>query len=111
VTWLSGQVDFYENIDANVSITIVEGQVLNIEEQIISEFGMYPNPASDIIQFSGSLEAGSEVLIYDITGKQILQTHINSNNRGVDVSHLPSGFYITKLITNSRIVSIKLIID
>jgi len=102
---------FYENIDANVSITIVEGQVLNIEEQIISEFGMYPNPASDIIQFSGSLEAGSEVLIYDITGKQILQTHINSNNRGVDVSHLPSGFYITKLITNSRIVSIKLIID
>ena len=113
VTWLSGQVDFYENIDANLSLTIVEGQALNIEEKTITnDFNLFPNPvSSDGIFFLKSKNAiEADLTLYDTTGKEVLSSSINGSSSQFNVQGLSPGFYILKIATQNSIESLKLII-
>jgi hypothetical protein len=59
---------------------------------------IYPNPARDIIFIDRGSELENESLvvsIYDITGKQVLQTTLQDNN--INVSCLSSGLYIIRI--------------
>lgn len=113
VTWLSGQVDLHENIDANVSLTIVEGQPLSIEEKTITnDFNLFPNPvSSDGIFFLKSKNPiEGDLALYDVTGKEVLNSSINGSSSQFNVQGLSSGFYILKVTTQNNIASLKLII-
>lgn len=113
VTWLSGQVDFYENIDTNLSLTIVEGQALNIEENLITnDFNLFPNPVqTDGIFFLNSKTPIEGTLsLYDTTGKEVVRSSMNGSSAQFNVQGLSSGFYILKIVTQNSIESLKLII-
>lgn len=113
VTWLSGQVDFYENIDANVSLTIVEGELLSIEESVTtSDFSIYPNPVDSdgIFFFKSKNPVEGNLTIYTTTGKEVLRTSINGDAATLNIQGLSSGFYIVNIETRDRIESMKLII-
>ncbi|WP_299680650.1 FG-GAP-like repeat-containing protein [uncultured Dokdonia sp.] len=114
VTWLSGQVDYHENIDANLSITIVEGEeVLSIEETTdIAAFSLYPNPVNnDGVFFLNSKNAIEGTLtLYSTTGEEVLRTSMNGTTKELNVEGLSSGFYILKVETQNNIESLKVII-
>lgn len=112
VTWLSGQVDFYENIDANLSLTIVEGQALTIEEVPTNTFTVFPNPVgADGTFFLKSKYPIEGILrLYDTTGKEVLSTPMNGASSQYNVQGLSPGFYILKVTTPDSIESLKLII-
>lgn len=66
-------------------------QVVGIEESLISENHIYPNPASDILHIDfDNLKLAQ---LFSLSGKEIYQTNINS----IDVSTLKKGIYIVKL--------------
>jgi len=111
VTWLSGQVDFYENIDANVSITIVEGELLNIEEPEIQQFQLFPNPAKGIVHINLGEIAQGVFRIYDTTGKVVLEKEVDQQQSVIDITTLSTGFYITRIFTDNGILTRKLVVN
>lgn len=71
----------------------------NSENQVASEFSLFPNPASDHfeIQYTGSnyLATDYEVTLTNQMGETVLQQDLNtSTGEYLDISGLPDGYYI-----------------
>lgn len=92
----------------NFSITI--NQVLGVKQNTIEGLNMYPNPVSKGTLYitSNSSEAKS-VSVYDVLGKQILDT--KTTNGAVNVSNLKAGSYIVKITEDGKTDTKKLIIQ
>jgi hypothetical protein len=71
---------------------------------------MYPNPVSNGTLYitSNSIEAKS-VAVYDILGKQVLNSKTSNNT--VNVSELKGGSYIVKITEEGKTDTRKLIIQ
>ncbi len=68
---------------------------------------VYPNPAINSISFSGLKEVGN-AQIYSVLGDKILE-HTIEGNSSLDVSGLPSGVYLIKIISDTKIFETKFI--
>ncbi len=62
---------------------------------------VYPNPATDKITFGGLKNPNSELLIYDISGKEVFKTSINAEDLMVDTKSFTAGIYHYNIITDS----------
>lgn len=70
-------------------------EILSADEADLQEVRLYPNPAVDIIQLEGILTETKDVKIYNLLGQDF--THLTTFDYGsLDVSALPSGYYILK---------------
>ena len=59
-----------------------------------AHFKLYPNPAYDKIHFEQpSTDMASELRLYDVCGRLVLQTFVNADKCEVSLSGLSSGFY------------------
>jgi hypothetical protein len=85
-------------------------QVLGVKQNTIAGLNMYPNPVANGTLFitSKSNEAKS-VLVYDLLGKQVLNT--KTSNNAVNVSSLKGGSYIVKITEDGKTDTKKLIIQ
>lgn len=70
---------------------------------------MYPNPAKNILNIETALNNKVSVIIFDIVGKQFLNSNVNNNT--VNIENLNSGIYMVKITENGKTVTQKLIID
>lgn len=114
VTWLSGQVDYYEDIEANVSLTIIEGEeLLSVAETTsTNNFNIFPNPvnANGILFFKSKNAIQGDLTLYDTTGKEVVRSSIHGDTGQLQVQDVSSGFYILKVETQNSIESLKVII-
>lgn len=81
---------------------------LDVENQIISNFNLYPNPTKT--KFTIQLENSTELqnlTIYNNLGQQVL----TSKKTVVDTSKLASGLYVVEIETNKGKGTKKLIIE
>ncbi|WP_299888453.1 ThuA domain-containing protein [uncultured Lacinutrix sp.] len=91
------------------------GNTLTIEEQIISDFKIVPNPVKSITTIQVEKTLGDiSVRLYTILGKEVLVKTINSsflynNEFSLNLSNLNSGVYLLKLSSKNVEKSIKLI--
>jgi hypothetical protein len=82
--------------------------VTSIIENQITSLNVYPNPASDFINFN-TIET-LEIIITDLSGK-VLSTHSDIQNR-LDISDLNAGIYILHFTdSNKNSASLKLVIS
>lgn len=65
----------------------------SIDETYVNDLFFYPNPASDFINISG-LEKEAEMTIYDLMGKIVLKTSVESGDNMIDISNISNGTYI-----------------
>ena len=65
----------------------------SIDETYANDLFFYPNPVSDFINISG-LEKEAEMTIYDLMGKIVLKTSVESGDNMIDVSNISNGTYI-----------------
>jgi len=72
------------------------------------QFNIYPNPAQNnfSIEFKSSTEGS--VRIFDISGKIVFESTINSINQTIDCSNLNNGLYIVQIEANGTLTSQKL---
>jgi hypothetical protein len=72
------------------------------ENQDFSAVNIYPNPTPGVLNIShdSNFELSS-VSVYDMTGHLIKENLNPRNQTSFDVSELPSGFYILKLVSSS----------
>lgn len=59
-------------------------------------FTIYPNPATETLNLKGILEP-ADILITDITGRQIITVRTATNETSIDISQLAPGTYIIRV--------------
>jgi hypothetical protein len=67
---------------------------LDIEEEKMQDLNLFPNPASDILNFDQPL---SDIKITDVSGKQVLFVGTTSNQ--INISDLEAGTYYISGVT------------
>lgn len=88
------------------TIVITEGS-LDLSENELT-IGMHPNPANNIIYLE-SAQKGN-VQFFSTQGRLIYETILN-NDFEIDVSHLPRGLYMVKLIGDQQVSKQKIILE
>lgn len=70
----------------------------------------YPNPVKDKFVIESPITTGnSQVSIFNVEGRKFSEHKISGDTREVDVSDLPAGIYIIKLINEEKIITGKII--
>lgn len=87
----SGAVGYESGDNGTVNKLI---NTIGLEEQIINDLVLYPNPTADIIFFSDEL-IGENIVIYNLSGN-IVYNQILINN-SLNLSSLSNGVYMVKI--------------
>lgn len=89
------------------TIVITEGS-LSLEENELNTIGLYPNPANDILYLEK--EQKGTLQFFSTQGRIVYETILN-NDSEINVSHLPRGLYLVKLIGDTSVSQQKLILE
>lgn len=80
--------------------TLIDG--INHLQQ--SAINMQPNPAIDAVQFNSDLTI-NEIEIYTLDGRLLLNENFRHTSAEIQISHLPVGLHLVKVITDEGIWS------
>jgi hypothetical protein len=79
------------------------------QESPIEGLSIYPNPVTNgRVYISSKLSLDKEILVFDVLGKKVLHTLLNSKE--LSVSSLPPGIYIIQIREDEATATRKLII-
>jgi len=92
----------------NQYVMNVVGDLLSVEEfSLDNSISIFPNPTSDIITLDVSNRITvSSLELYNIVGKQVIKTN---NVSTLDLSQLSAGVYMLRVMTDSGILTKKII--
>ena len=83
----------------------------NASSAMIENLNFYPNPVTNgKIYITSKNVSAKEISIYDVLGKLVLQTTLNTNSKEVNVAALNSGVYIIKIKEGDATATRKLIV-
>lgn len=91
-----------------------EDYILKIEEEmgmienLNAESSYYPNPVENILNIQAG-ENITDLMVYDLTGKQVFMEKLNFKSGAVNLSQLNSGVYVVKMIVKGEIKTFKII--
>lgn len=91
--------------------TNCDGLPTGINTNSKTENTLYPNPANDKVSYRlGNNSGAASVIIYDFTGKQIVNNVISNATETIDIntSELANGVYIISIKTSDKTVTKKL---
>ncbi|MDD4581888.1 MAG: leucine-rich repeat protein [Bacteroidales bacterium] len=97
--WNDGNTDNprYIKVYTDTSFTAIFAYANAISE--MSEDGLlriYPNPVTTQLSMDYGNYTIKEVIIYDVTGKEVMHKVVNHNQASIDVSALHGGFYFLR---------------
>lgn len=86
-------------------------QQLGVENEfLMSNFALYPNPVSSIVNISFPEGISNATFtVYSVLGNEVLNTSISRNSNSVNIETLKSGMYIASIKSNNKQISFKLI--
>ena len=113
VTSTDGTINVYLAADGSVMggpITFdVSCAGLSVNDFDLSDLKLYPNPVNgDYVTIQSSVSGEKNIELYDITGKRLINTILNSDK--LDVSSFSSGIYLVKVTIQGQTKVSKLII-
>ena len=69
--------------------------------EIVSNFNIYPNPSSSLVNISGNFFIDTEILIFNNIGK-LIANEITSNDILIDFSSYSKGLYYIKIVSGNN---------
>lgn len=84
-------------------VTVVTG--INEQNQL-DEIILFPNPSSTYVQIN-DMPTNSSFVLFDITGKEIL----NTKNNIIQTNELPNGAYLLKISSQNEVKTFKLLVE
>lgn len=91
------------------SVYALDSTALSLDDT--KSYSVYPNPSNGEIVVECLFDEDYTIQIYSLDNKLQKESHLNGGKRKMDVSHLPSGLYLLKIIlSNKTVYSEKLII-
>ncbi len=97
---------FYLSLD-NIK---VEKASLSVSDVKSSKLNFYPNPVKNILTIDNDIEI-TDVTIYDLSGKVVLNNQAKSKKLKVDISKLDKGNYMLRVATKNGAKTVKIIKD
>jgi len=90
----------------------VIGNTLSINDSSLDKINIYTNYTEKTIVVIGHLEAHTNFELYDIQGRLVHTTKLNTDSlkQTLDVSRFASGIYVVKLKNNSQLKTQKIIL-
>ncbi len=95
---------FFDNIE------LYETSSLAVDNFSTFNVKVYPNPTTDYVFVESNNFEVSEIMVFDILGKNVIPSSVLKNSR-VDVSSLNKGVYFMKMSVNGTSVTKKIIIE
>ena len=96
-----------------VTVTInPEEVVTGIEHRAGDEIQFFPNPVSTTLScITGSSLTSSDIVIMnDLMGREVRRFVMTHDNAGMDVSELPSGIYLVKLVRDNGVSKLQKVV-
>ena len=93
IRWPSGVVDTIQNPTINQLLVVTESSTLGVDDVLISDFIIYPNPVSDFVTFSS--KSGNSIVsiaIHDLNGRLLLNKTLESDT--ISLQSLTTGTYL-----------------
>ena len=81
---------------------------VGVSEEQTFEWDMYPNPANDFVRIVSDLDEPAELVILDLSGKEMVREQFSGQN-DIDITSLSSGIYLVQVSTESKTATHKLI--
>lgn len=110
IEFFPGDFGDYYRYDFSVGFT------LGLDEKVLDhEVKVFPNPTSGIctIEVSGSVHNSADLTIYDLTGRQVYSEKMNASETFAeshpDLTFLPRGQYIVKIVTEEQVYTKNLV--
>jgi len=98
---------WYIDYSTTGEVNIIRDSVLNVEDVDETDFTVYPNPVSEYISIDSKIEI-DKIELFDLLGKQVISTN---QTLEINVSHLPVGVYLLRIISESGKITKKIIIE
>lgn len=87
----------------------------SLAQKALSEFKVYPNPASSELNIEGELPGKSKsgtIIFLNSAGQEMFQDSYNTNKKTLDVSTFSDGIYFLEILTSEKkSISFKIIIS
>jgi len=74
-----------------------DAEIINIEDEVITNVSVYPNPVSDVLNVEYQTVSNTAILtVYHVSGKQVLVNQLGQDEgyHRVNLGNLPDGAYI-----------------
>ena len=94
--------------DDIMQVNVVDSGV-NINDNKLLGINIFPNPTTNSWSFTSENENITSIVIYDISGKVIINETFNSLSQNIDASSLASGIYTAKVSTKTGNRNIKVV--
>lgn len=89
-------------------LSFIENGVAGVKEQNIAGLTMYPNPLTgNVLNITSDSTAEKTVAIYDVVGKQVVNTTTTDGTVNADLN---SGIYIVRITEEGKVATKKLVV-
>jgi hypothetical protein len=86
-----------------LTLSSQKSAALAVNESVEASINVYPNPANNKITVElYEFTVNTPLMIFDLTGKQVLNKQISSQSEQVDISDLKPGVYIVRINSMSQ---------
>jgi hypothetical protein len=109
---LAGGVSYYRLKQMDYNGEFAYSNIAAIDNRsAAATFAVYPNPATTQVTVANKLENNAVIEMNDMSGKVVYRTTIGANQyQEIPTSGLPRGIYAVKYITNSDVISQKIVV-
>ena len=103
------RVSMGANVNSDGAINAGQARVfrdpeLNVDEQNVLSFDLYPNPTDDFLNIQAAPEVQiTKGVVFDVTGRVVMTLDTDLTANRINVSQLPSGFYVISLSTINKV--------
>jgi poly(3-hydroxybutyrate) depolymerase len=84
---------------------------LDVQEVENESVKVFPNPARDVLNIRKKGAAGTEVEVYDISGRIVLNARMVGDQHVLPIQHLPAGTYVLRLVSSLQVETTRFIKD
>ncbi len=88
--------DHTQATDEGEVVNVKVNGTLSLNDNNLKTFKMYPIPATSVLHFKG-LETGLPIVVYDYTGRKLIETAAKNDITKVNVNTLKAGSYLVRI--------------
>ncbi|NND63147.1 MAG: T9SS type A sorting domain-containing protein [Flavobacteriaceae bacterium] len=105
ISSLQGITPFSNAIIGTMTITL-DSVILGVNDAITNTLTIYPNPTTNFLNITSGSKIES-VEVFNALGKKVMDESIDSDAFQIDVSNLPSGFYLISMTSEGNETAVK----
>ena len=85
--------------------------VTGVQNPVMQEVLLYPNPATDRVVLDGLQDVEAEVRIYDLSGRLLATCRATGPSMPLDVTFLAPGCYVVKVVQGDKEKVVKMVVE